>query len=208
MPLINIKLGSLDRACLPTPDPETHKIKQLRSLVRHKTPNETALEQFNFCVSILHLSGVGLVVAFARPCSSVPMPLFKRLVAWARTQNICCLGGEYVVCSFLFRRVSSACPAVLQWWKLSHYARSNRSIFPLFIQSFTIESNEITVAPFVWSTCTFYMMPVAMTTSLSFVGGRIEAIACALRSANSWTTFCRCGIECAQSSKWGHGWRL
>lgn len=132
-----------------------------------------------------------------------------------RTQNICCLGGEYCVLIFFF--VSVLCCAVRMTmtvpWKLSRsMQRANRSIFPLFIQSFKIELHEITAANRVY---VYHVLhdasggaPIVYHSSGKLRQFTSVVLALQYIHGGSWTTFCRwCKIECAQSSskQWNMG---
>lgn len=156
-----------------------------------QTPNETALEQFNF----LCINFSSIVASVTGPCSMVPMPLLKRLVERASTQHIYRFGGLVVniVCSFFIpaQRIRGTVPPNEDDNDGNYHVMraSNRSTFPLFMQSFKIELNEGN---------TVYMHVLHDASGgdgvLSFAPS-IEAIVC--------QTFCRCGeIECAQMMSW------
>lgn len=151
--------------------------------MRHKHPTKPRWKQFNFlCINFSSICVGHRAMFVGANATVVPIggagEYSKHLPLWG--------GGEYLLWWW-------------QRWKLSRYARSNRSMFPLFIQSFKIELNEITAAhssarstwcPWRWRR--FIIRHINR-------GNRVPA----LTELDGWTTFCRwCEIECAQMMTW------
>lgn len=110
--------------------------------------------------------------------------------------------GEYRVLIFYVCKTHSprrTTECGWQRWKLSRYARSNRSIFPLFIQSFKIELNEITAT---------HSNTRAVHARFTWCQWRCRCFI--IRRINRGNRVARHFVNDAKLSvrKWWHGWRL